>query len=156
MTHDSTSGLNYTFDQENRITGASGYTYAYDADSNRVKKSNSTTGTLYWYMTPGIVGESDLSGNLTDEYIFFGGERVARKSTNGVFYYFSDHLKTASVITDASGNIKNESDFYPWGGELQFVANDSNHTSSPAKNATRKRNSIILGPGIIRTGWEDG
>ena len=78
-------------------------------------------------MTPGIVGESDLSGNLTDEYVFFGGERVARKSTNGVFYYFSDHLKTASVITDAAGTIKAESDYYPWGGELQFVANDSNH-----------------------------
>jgi uncharacterized protein RhaS with RHS repeats len=92
-----------------------------------VRKSNSSTGTLYWYMTPGIVGESDLSGNLTDEYVFFDGERVARKSTNGVFYYFSDHLKTASVITDASGNIKSESDFYPWGGELQFVNNDSNH-----------------------------
>ena len=26
-----------------------------------------------------------------------------------------------------SGNIKSESDFYPWGGELQFVNNDSNH-----------------------------
>ena len=78
-------------------------------------------------MTPGIVGESDLSGNLTDEYVFFDGERVARKSTNGVFYYFSDHLKTASVITDSTGNIKSESDFYPWGGELQFVNNDSNH-----------------------------
>ena len=78
-------------------------------------------------MTPGIVGESDLSGNLTDEYVFFDGERVARKSTNGVFYYFSDHLKTASVITDSLGNIKSESDYYPWGGELQFVDNDSNH-----------------------------
>jgi RHS repeat-associated protein len=78
-------------------------------------------------MTPGIVGESDLSGNLTDEYVFFDGERVARKSTNEVFYYFSDHLKTASVVADAAGNIKSESDFYPWGGELQFVANDSNH-----------------------------
>jgi RHS repeat-associated protein len=117
----------YTYDQENRLTGAAGYTYTYDSDGNRVRKSNASTGTLYWYMTPGIVGESDLSGNLTDEYIFFDGERVARKSTNGVFYYFSDHLKTASVITDAAGNIKSESDFYPWGGELQFVANDSNH-----------------------------
>jgi len=71
--------------------------------------------------------QSGSSGSLTDEYVFFDGERVARKSTNGVFYYFSDHLKTASVITDASGNIKSESDFYPWGGELQFVNNDSNH-----------------------------
>ena len=93
----------------------------------RAQVEHASTGTFYWYMTPGIVGESDLSGNLTDEYVFFDGERVARKSTNGVFYYFSDHLKTASVITDASGNIKSESDFYPWGGELQFVNNDSNH-----------------------------
>ena len=44
-----------------------------------------------------------------------------------MFYYFSDHLKTASVITDSAGNIKAESDYYPWGGELQFVNNDSNH-----------------------------
>jgi RHS repeat-associated protein len=117
----------YSYDQENRLTGAAGYAYTYDSDGNRVRKSNSSTGTLYWYMTPGIAVESDLSGNLTDEYIFFGGERVARKSTNGVFYYFSDHLETASVITDSAGNIKSESDYYPWGGEIQFVANDSNH-----------------------------
>jgi RHS repeat-associated protein len=118
---------NYSYDQENRLTGAAGYAYTYDGDGNRVRKSNSSTGTLYWYMTPGIIGESDLSGNLTDEYVFFDGERVARKSTNGIFYYFSDHLKTASVITDSAGVIKAESDYYPWGGELQFVANDSNH-----------------------------
>jgi RHS repeat-associated protein len=58
------------------------------------------------------------------------GERVARRDgatgTGGVFYYFSDHLKTASVITDSAGVIKAESDYYPWGGELQFVNNDSN------------------------------
>jgi YD repeat-containing protein len=115
MTFDATAGLSYNFDQENRLTGAAGYAYTYDSDGNRVRKANSSTGTLYWYMTPGIVGESDLSGNLTDEYVFFDGERVARKSTNSVFYYFSDHLKTASVITDSLGNIKSESDFYPWG-----------------------------------------
>jgi len=48
-------------------------------------------------------------------------------STTSVFYYFSDHLKTASVITDSAGTIKADSDYYPWGGELQFVNNDSNH-----------------------------
>jgi RHS repeat-associated protein len=30
------------------------------------------------------------------------------------------------VITDSAGVIKAESDYYPWGGELQFVNNDSN------------------------------
>ncbi|MBZ5532068.1 MAG: hypothetical protein LAO20_11605 [Acidobacteriia bacterium] len=50
MTHDATANLDYTFDQANRITGAGGYTYTYDADGNRVKKSNgagASAGTLY-------------------------------------------------------------------------------------------------------------
>jgi RHS repeat-associated protein len=126
-------GTNYVYDAENRISSTVGFTYTYDADGNRVQKTNAnatpSTGTLYWYMSPGIVAESDLLGNLQSEYVFFDGERVARKDFPGntVSYYFSDHLKTASVITDAVGTIKSESDYYPWGGELQFVSNDSNH-----------------------------
>ena len=55
---------------------------------------------------------------------------MARKDFPGktVSYYFSDHVKTASVISDATGsNIRSESDYYPWGGELQFANGDSNH-----------------------------
>jgi RHS repeat-associated protein len=131
MTYDA-AGQYYTFDQENRITGANGFTYTYDADGNRVVKANGSTGTLYWYMLPGIVAESDLSGNLQSEYVFFNGERVARRDNPGgssstVAYYFSDHLKTTDIVIDAVGNIRNESDFYPWGGELQLSNNDSNH-----------------------------
>src|SRR5579864_9450524 len=123
MTHDATTGASYSYDQENRFTGAAGYTYTYDADGNRVEKSNGSTGTIYWYMSPGIVAESDLSGNLTAEYVFFGKKRVARKDFPGgaVSYYFSDHLKTTDIITDSAGIIKEDEDFYPWGGELQFV-----------------------------------
>src|SRR5205807_1610093 len=74
------NGTNYTYDQENRITGAAGITYTYDVDGNRVEKSHGTTpptGTIYWYMSLGIIGESDLAGNLQSEYVFFDGERVA-------------------------------------------------------------------------------
>ncbi len=120
----------YTYDQENRVTGTGNFTYTYDGDGNRVIKTDDTTGTLYWYMSLGIVGESDLAGTMKSEYVFFGGERVARRdlvAPTGVFYYFSDHLKTTDIVTDAQGTIRNESDFYPWGGELQFLANDSNH-----------------------------
>jgi RHS repeat-associated protein len=133
MTYD-TDGLYYSYDPENRIAGAAGYNYTYDADGNRVEKSTggtSPTGTLYWNMAPGIVAESDLTGALKSEYVFFDGTRVARRDgvngSGGVFYYFSDRLKTASVITDAAGNIRSESDYFPWGGELQFINNDSNH-----------------------------
>ena len=134
MTYDATASLNYSFDQENRLTGSNGYSYTYDGDGNRVRKSNGNTagdGTLYWAMTPGVVAETDLAGTLKSEYVFFDDERVARRDgvngVGGVFYYFSDHLKTASVITDSAGVIKAESDYYPWGGELQFTNNDSNH-----------------------------
>jgi len=119
MTHDATTGASYSYDQENRITGAAGYTYTYDADGNRVEKSNGSTGTIYWYMAPGIVAESDLTGALKSEYIFFDGERVARKdfsgSTTAISYYFSDHLKTAAVITDSAGIIKEDEELLPLG-----------------------------------------
>ena len=49
-------------------------------------------------MTPVVLAETDLAGTTKSEYIFFDGERVARRdgatSAGGVFYYFSDHLKT--------------------------------------------------------------
>src|SRR5205823_8742492 len=69
------------------------------------------------------------------EYVFFDGERTARRDlpSGAVSFYFSDHLKTASVITDSVGTIKAESDYYPWGGELQFVNNDSNHYKFTSK-----------------------
>jgi RHS repeat-associated protein len=133
MTSDPTDLVTATYDAENRIATATKNnvttTYTYDDDGNRVKKTNPSTGTLYWYMTPGIVAESDLSGNLKTEYVFFDGERVARRDfpSGTVAYYFSDHLKTASVVTDASGTILDESDYYPWGGELQFINNLDNH-----------------------------
>jgi hypothetical protein len=66
----------YTYDTENRLLTAGGVTYTYDGDGKRVKKSN---GTLYW-TGPGWdpLLETDLSGNSTEEYVFFNGERVAR------------------------------------------------------------------------------
>src|SRR5436309_5801634 len=108
MTKDN-NGTKYIYDAENRISSTSGFSYVYDADGNRVQKinanTNPATGTLYWYMSPGIVGESDLSGSLQSEYVFLNRERAARKDLpgNAASYYFSDHLKTASAITDAVG-----------------------------------------------------
>src|SRR5207302_1708221 len=63
------------------------------------------------------------------EYVFFAGRRVARKDlpSGAVSYYFSDHLGSSSVITDASGTIKTEYEYYPYGGERQIIAGDPNH-----------------------------
>jgi uncharacterized protein RhaS with RHS repeats len=98
-----------------------------------------------------------LAGRLKSEYVFFDGERVARKDFAGgrtsVAYYFSDNVKTASVITNASGAITAESDYYPWGGELQFVANNSNDYKFTGRSAIGKQGSTTSAHGITRMGW---
>jgi RHS repeat-associated protein len=129
MTNDGL-GNAFTFDAESRIAqvNSGAVNYVYDGDGNRVRKDVSgQASTEYYYFGGNIIAEVNISTSGWTNYVFLNGERVARKDSTGVFYYFSDHLKTASVITDSAGIIKSESDYYPWGGEIQFVANDSNH-----------------------------
>jgi RHS repeat-associated protein len=46
-----------------------------------------------------------------------------------VHFYFSNHLGTHSLVTDATGDMppQKESDYYPYGGEILVSGNDSNH-----------------------------
>jgi hypothetical protein len=66
------------------------------------------------------LAEGDGSGNLTAEYIYFGGKRVARIDlpANTVHYYLSDHLGSTSIIVGAAGTVEEESDYYPFGTEV--------------------------------------
>jgi RHS repeat-associated protein len=120
------SGYPNFFDGQNRLTqalvGCLTTYYDYDAEGERVKKTGSD-GTLYWRGPGGeVLEETDLNGNLQSDYIFFGGERTARVDSSGaVYYYFSDHLGSADVITDPNGNIQAESDYYPFGGERVVI-----------------------------------
>src|SRR5436305_9925398 len=102
--------------------------YVYDGDGQRVKKSAASV-TLYWYGATGsVLDETGANGTVLSEYIYFNGKRIARRDAdNSVKYYFSDNLGSASVITDNLGAIKEESDYYPYGGEIVITDNDSNH-----------------------------
>jgi RHS repeat-associated protein len=106
----------YTYDAENRMTATAGVTYTYDGDGKRVKKSS---GKLYWYgIGSDAMLETDAAGGAPMEFIFFGGKRVARRDAGGaVSYFFADHLGTSRVVTNATGGITEDSDFYPFGGE---------------------------------------
>lgn len=127
------SGAAYTYDAENRIVNAGGATYLYDGDGNRVARVFST-GNLYWRDLNGntLLEDSDGGTNLR-EYIYFNGQRVARRdvTSNTVHYMFSDHLGSTSLITDALGTMSScngytsgqfESDYYPYGGEIPICA----------------------------------
>jgi RHS repeat-associated protein len=113
----------YTYDQENRLSSTAGMSYTYDANGERALKSNTSTGAAvkrYWSMGGNTLAEGDGSGNLTAEYIYFGGKRVARIDlpANTVHYYLSDHLGSTSLVASATGTVEEESDYYPFGTEV--------------------------------------
>ncbi|HYM76313.1 MAG TPA: RHS repeat-associated core domain-containing protein [Candidatus Dormibacteraeota bacterium] len=136
---------NYTYDAENQLIATASTSYIYDGDGKRVEKctqgtspgicASNATGTLYWTgTTSDPFVETDLAGNVVETYIFFNGKRIARREPTTpatVHYYFSDHLGTHSLITDAVGTMsphpQEESDFYPYGGEIPITTGDSNH-----------------------------
>jgi RHS repeat-associated protein len=113
----------YTYDQENRLLSTAGMTYTYDGNGERVLKSNTSTGAAvkrYWSLGGNTLAESDGTGNLTAEYIYFGGKRAARIDlpANTVHYYLSDHLGSTGIVASAAGAVEEESDYYPFGTEV--------------------------------------
>ncbi len=124
------NGNQPTYNAENRMSTDAGMTYSYDADGVRMEKSSGTSGTSNW---PGKSGEylteADLTGTINEEYIYFNGARIARidRPSGTVHYYFSDHLGSASAISDASGNVQQRHYYYPYGGFVSSIGSDPNH-----------------------------
>jgi RHS repeat-associated protein len=129
------------YDDENRLVAAplANLTFDYDPQGRRVEKSN---GTLYWYDIGGnVLEETNLNGGLKAEYVFFNGKHIARVDTPpppppcttpprcplppvlapSVYYYFADQLGSTDVLTDAFGNVVEESEYYPFGGERGII-----------------------------------
>jgi RHS repeat-associated protein len=110
-------GVNtYTWDGESQLKSGGGVNYLYDGAGRRVAKVGSK---LYWYGSGGeILAETDAAGNTLNEYIFFGGKRVALLPSSGnAQYYAEDLLGTSRVMTTNAGVVCYDADFYPFGGE---------------------------------------
>ena len=134
------NGNTPTYDAENRIATDAGVTYDYDADGLRMEKSS---GTMYWPGPSGeYLAETDLTGTINEEYIYFNGERIARvdRPSGTVHYYFSDHLHSASVITDANGNVQEQYFYYPYGGIVSSTGTDPNHYKFNGKERDTESN----------------
>ncbi len=124
----------YVFNAESEIETAASVNYTYDGDGDRVEKSN---GKIYWYGAGAeILDESDGSGNFTDEYVFFGGKRVAHRivSSNTVYYYAEDLLGTSRTLVQAGQtSLCYDADFYPFGGERDITTTCSQNYKFESK-----------------------
>jgi RHS repeat-associated protein len=83
------------------------------------------------------MAETDASANWTN-YIFFGGERLARNVSGDIKYYITDHLHSTAMFVDKAGTtaaILDDNDFYPWGGAVPGVGKttSNNHYKMTGK-----------------------
>jgi YD repeat-containing protein len=141
-----------TYDAENRIATDAGVTYSYDADGFRMEKSS---GTMYWPGPGGTLTESDLSGNINEEYIFFNGARIARvdRPSGTVHYYFSDDLGLPALSPTTVATCRNATSTIPTGEYSPPSAATRITTNSPAKNAIPNPASICSVLGTTPQRW---
>jgi RHS repeat-associated protein len=125
-------GNTLVYDAENRIISTTNNTsgtttYTYGAGGQRITKSTGATVANYWFGPSGdTLAETDSSGNFTN-YVFFGGQRLARNVSGDIKYYITDHLHSTAIFADKSGTVLDDNDFYPWGGVVPGVGTTSSN-----------------------------
>ena len=95
-----------------------------------LSEAEGSTGTLYWYSLGGeLLAETDASGNIMNEYVYFAGRRVARRDSGGNVYYSFGGLRASDrVITNSTGTVCYDSDFYPFGDSRVHTNNCPQNT----------------------------
>ncbi len=78
---------------------------------------------LYWYGSGGeILSETNAAGSTLNEYIYFGGKRVALVPASGsALYYAEDTLGSSRVIVQTNGTLCYDADFTAFGGERAYI-----------------------------------
>lgn len=102
-------GRVFGYDAENRQTSLNGTTatYSYDGDGRRVKKTDSTSTTVFVY---------NVSGQLIAEY--HSDPVPPAAGGGGTSYLTSDYLGSTRVVTKSDGTVKARYDYLPFGEEL--------------------------------------
>ena len=113
------TGITFSYNQENFMLTAWTTAYQYDAQGRRVRENVNGTVTDYFYS--GSVVISEKQGSSWTDYIFFGGQRIAKQTgtmASTATYIHPDHLGSTRVCTDANGNSAGTCDYEPF-GEIQ-------------------------------------
>lgn len=115
-----TEAITYTqeWDLENRLRVVTNTVtgdvtrFVYDGDGNRVLREDGGGATVYFSAI-----EVHITGTqrLTRTYYFVGAQRVALRDGNGLTYLHTDHLGSASLASDASGDQVSEMRYTPFG-----------------------------------------
>lgn len=134
---------NYQYDPEGRIkcleAGANcaspAASYVYTVEGRRVKRTTNGVTTLYQHDGGSVLSEFTNPGQgvgaWQKDYIYLNAALLATESAaDSTRYHFGDHLGTPRVVTDASGNVINRHDYYPYGKEITPWSDGETHKFS--------------------------
>ncbi len=90
--------------------GSSYITYTYDENGQRIRKQGPGNTALYF-------GEGyEVRGSVGVVHLFAGTQRVVSIRSDGhEQWYLSDHLGSASIVTDENGAVQEKIDYFPYG-----------------------------------------
>ena len=148
MTGDNT--YTYGYNAESEIKSAAGVTYTYDGDGNRLEKTQSGgVYKIYWYGAgTEILDESDQNGSLSNEYVFFGGKRIAIRnvSSGTIDYYEEDMLGSSRTMVQAGGtSVCFDADFLPFGYEKDVTTTCTQNYKFEGKERDTETNNDDFG-----------
>ncbi|WP_407436666.1 RHS repeat domain-containing protein [Treponema sp.] len=121
----------YEWNAENQLTGTTDESltvnYTYGADGKRASKYTHSSETLYFndYWIWHIDSATRSRGGKVTKNIYLGTERVASRigsyntyygeEKENTFFYHPDHLGSAQLVTDHSGNEYQRLEYTPYG-----------------------------------------
>jgi RHS repeat-associated protein len=142
-------GQSYTYNADSEIIQVSVGSctgFVYDGDGNRLMKANQK---IYWYGAgTEILDESDTSGNFTNEYVFFGGRRIAMRnvSSGTIDYYEEDMLGSSRTLVQAGATSPCfDADFLPFGYEKDVTTTCSQNYKFEGKERDTETNNDDFG-----------
>lgn len=101
----------FTYDFNNRLTIAGSTDFKYDALGRRIAKGN----TNYYYVGNQMVEE--YTNNETTSYLYGNDidEALQMKKADAIYYYHTNHLRSTSVVTNASHAVVEQVDYDAYG-----------------------------------------
>jgi len=98
------------------VSATDTYGYEYDGLENRVSRVKNSSEKRY---LPGMLGETDSSGNITVYYVYGLGLISMVSATNEFYYYHYDGTGNTVLITDSLGNAVNKYVYDEFGNLLE-------------------------------------
>jgi RHS repeat-associated protein len=121
--------INYRYNADGRLTqiqenGSTMATFLYDSEGDRIKKISTVNNQALTTLYIGKIFEirppsSELPGGAQVDHIFAGSQLIcdviSASSGESAVYIHPDHLGSASLVTDAQGNLVQDLAYQPFG-----------------------------------------